>query len=293
MKEPDFAIRNGLDAGIGDGHTMRVTAKVFQHGLGRGEGPLGVHDPLLAFKGAAELVPPMGGGQGLGSTEELKLVLAAGGIEQIEEFGAKNDAEGMNVKQEVGSCRNPARAVEGKRAAWDQTVQVKVIQQGLIPGVENGEETDLAFQMGSSEIGKSFRHRLEEDVEENLLVGEDQRIQFMRKSKDQMEVADRKKLRFLGLDPFISGRRTTPGTMPVPARVEKGAFKAAGIAPLQMTAQRFSAAHFNRMHDFAVSGRQRITAPIVGPVKAEHIAGSHRVRESAAARSGAACMDWR
>ena len=86
-----------------------------------------------------------------------------------------------------------------------------------------------------------------------------------------MEVADRKKLRLLGLDPFMSGRRTTPGTMPVPARVEKGAFKATGIAALQMTAQSFGAAHFDCMHDFAVSGRQRITAPVVVSVKAEDI----------------------
>ena len=150
-------------------------------------------------------------------------------------------------------------------------MQVKVIQQGLIPGVENGEETDLAFQMGSSEIGKSFRHRLEEDVAENFLVGEDQRIQFMRNSKDEMEVANRKKLRLMGLNPFISGRGTTLGTMPVPARMGKGAFKATGIALLQMTAQSFGAAHFDCMHDFAVSGRQRITAPVVVSVKAEDI----------------------
>src|SRR5215510_13886994 len=99
--------------------------------------------------------------------------------------------------------------------------------------------------MSSSKIGKSFRYRLEEDVEESLLVGEDQRIQFMRNGKDEVEVADRKKLRLFSLDPFISGRRTTSGTMPIPARVENAAFKATGIASLQMTTQSFSPAHFN------------------------------------------------
>jgi len=218
-----------------------------------------------------ELVPSNRGRQGFGSSEKLKLVLGSCIVEQVEEFGAKNDAERMNVKQEVGSCRNPPRTVEGKCAAGDQTMQVKVIQQSLIPGMENGEETDLAFQMSSSEISKGFRHRLEEDVEENLLVGEDQRIQFVRNSKDQMEVADRKKVRLLGLDPFMSGRRTTLGTMPVPARVEKGAFKATGIATLQMTTQSFSPAHFNRMHDFTVSSRQRMTVAVVVSVEVEHI----------------------
>ena len=93
----------------------------------------------------------------------------------------------------------------------------------------------------------------------------------MGKRKDKMEITDGKKLRFLGLDPFMSGRRTTPGTMPVPAGVEEGTFQAARIASFQMTAQSFGSAHFNRVHDFAVSGRQRITAPVVVSVKLEDI----------------------
>ena len=93
----------------------------------------------------------------------------------------------------------------------------------------------------------------------------------MRNGKDEMEVTDRKQFRLLGLDPFMSGRGTTLGTMSVPARVEKGAFKATGIALLEMTAQSFSPAHFDGMHDFAVSGRQRITAPVVVSVEVEHV----------------------
>ena len=68
------------------------------------------------------MFPTLRGGEGCGSSEELKLVLGAGAVEKIEEFGAEHDAEGADVKQEVGSCRNPARAVESERAAGDQTV---------------------------------------------------------------------------------------------------------------------------------------------------------------------------
>ena len=110
--------------------------------------------------------PSVRGSHAFCSSGKLKLVLGSCIVEQVEEFGAENDAERMNVKQEVGSSRDPARTVEGECAARDQTVQVKVIQQGLIPSVENGEETDRGFLMGSSKIDKSFRHRLEEDVEE-------------------------------------------------------------------------------------------------------------------------------
>ena len=59
--------------------------------------------------------------------------------------------------------------------------------------------------------------------------------------------------------------------MPVPTAVEKGAFKATGIALLQMTAQSFSPAYFNRMHDFTVSGRQRISVPVIVSGEVEYI----------------------
>ena len=93
------------------------------------------------------------------------------------------------MKQEVGSGRNPARAVECESATWDQTVQVNMIQQSLIPGMEHGQKPDLAFQMGSAEVRQSLGNGLEEDSEQDLLIDEDQRVQFMRKGKDQMEVA--------------------------------------------------------------------------------------------------------
>ena len=60
-----------------------------------------------------ELVPSIRDRQRFGSSEKLKLVHGSCIVEQIEEFSAENDAERMNVKEEVGSCRNPARTVEG------------------------------------------------------------------------------------------------------------------------------------------------------------------------------------
>ena len=59
MEEGDFGIRNGLDAVIGNGHPMRITAKVFQHGFGGGEGPLGVDVPFVAAKGGMEKFPTL------------------------------------------------------------------------------------------------------------------------------------------------------------------------------------------------------------------------------------------
>ena len=68
---------------------------------------------------------------------------------------------------------------------------MKMIQQGLIPGVEHGEESDFAFQVGSSEIGKSLGNGFEEDVEQNFLIDEYQRVQFVGQGEDQMDSGDK------------------------------------------------------------------------------------------------------
>ena len=95
---------------------------------------------------------------------------------------------------------------------------------------------------------------LEEDVEQNFLVDEDQRVQFMGKRKNKVKVTDRQKFRLLCLQPLVCSRRTALGTVSIAARVENGTFKATGIASVQMTAQSLGPAHLNRVHDFAVSG---------------------------------------
>jgi hypothetical protein len=44
---------------------------------------------------------------------KLELVFGEGMVEKVAELGAENDAQSVDVKQEVGSGRNPAGAIEG------------------------------------------------------------------------------------------------------------------------------------------------------------------------------------
>jgi len=114
---------------------------------------------------------------------------------------------------------------------------VRVLAQSLVPGVKDGQEADRAVKMSPSEIGQGLRDRLEEDVEEDLLVDQDKGIQFVRKSENQMEIRAGYQVGHLPLEPIVGGARSALGAVAVAARVVGGPLEAAMITPLQMTAE--------------------------------------------------------
>ena len=74
------------------------------------------------------------------------------------------------MKQEVGFGGNPSAPVETQGAARDQTVQMEVIPQGLIPGMKNGQESNSAVQVSAAEIRERFGNRFKEDGDQDLWV---------------------------------------------------------------------------------------------------------------------------
>jgi len=188
VEKGHLAIGEVDDPVVGDGNTVGIAAQVFEDGFRGGEGSFGVDVPVLGAELGVELAPAPGSGPDFSLSVELNLAAVAGLIEQVEKFGAENQAERLDVKQEIGFGRNPAGAIGGERAAGDQTMEMEVIAQSLVPGVKDGQEADRAVKMSPSEIGQGLRDRLEEDVEEDLLVDQDKGIQFVGNREHQMEM---------------------------------------------------------------------------------------------------------
>jgi len=109
------------------------------------------------------------------------------------------------VKQEVGTGPHPPPPVETQRTARDQTVQVEVVPQGLIPGMEDGQKSDSAVQVGASEIREGFGSRFKEDGDQDLWVRQEQDVEFVRDREDQMEVSGGKQFLLVMLKPAVSG----------------------------------------------------------------------------------------
>jgi len=82
-------------------------------------------------------------------------------------------------------------AIERQRPRWNQAVEMEVIAQRLVPGVKHTDETEQTAEVSTSKLEQGLRDRFEQDVADDFLVGEGERIQFVREGEDEMEVTDR------------------------------------------------------------------------------------------------------
>jgi hypothetical protein len=254
---------------VGNRGTVGVTAQIGKDRFRRGKRLLGEDHPFLLAGRGKKSVECGKNGQDGGVSRKVELAMRRG--KQVEELGAEDDAKSAAVKQEIGTGRDPSRSVEVEGAAGDYAMEVVVRTQGLIPGMENGEESDLSVQVRAAEIEQSLRDSLEENGNQDLRIHQKQRIQFVGDCEHQMEVSGWKQFLFAALEPAVGGPGTAFRTVPVPARVEARMFGAAGVTPLHMPAERFGAAGLDRMHHFQMDGGQLAVLPVTLSMKTENV----------------------
>jgi len=114
----------------------------------------------------------LGISQGLEIGEELQLPLVKSLLEVVEEFLAKQSGKDSDGKKESLTAGYPLAAVFGQSASGNDTVQVRVKQQGLSPAMQHGKETDVGsemFRVGSDGT-QGFRCRTEEDGNREIFL---------------------------------------------------------------------------------------------------------------------------
>jgi len=77
-------------------------------------------------------------------------VLIEGLLEKVEELSAEHDAEGFDTEEEVFAGGDKAVLIEREHSFWEQAVEVEVVLELLIPGVQ---DTDKAW--GSPKVSAS------------------------------------------------------------------------------------------------------------------------------------------
>jgi hypothetical protein len=81
--------------------------------------------------------------------------------------------------------------IEGQRSSGGQTVEMKMIQQGLVPGMKHRDEADLSAKTSTAKLDERFANGFKEMTQQNLFVGQYQTVDFVRQGEHQMEVAHR------------------------------------------------------------------------------------------------------
>ncbi len=119
---------------------MDVAAEVIEQMLGRAERLFDVDVPRF-FSQSFEQQAKIGSiSQGSGFAWEDKLLLIEGLLEKVEELSAEDDAERFDTEEEVFTGGDPAVLIERQSTGRDKAVEVEVVLELLVPGMQDTEK---------------------------------------------------------------------------------------------------------------------------------------------------------
>ena len=130
---------------------MDVSAEVLEEVLGRAERLFDVDMPRF-FSQSFEQQAKIGSiSQGSGFAWEDKLLLIEGLLEKVEELTAEDDAEGFDTEEEVFAGGDPTSLIERQSTGRDKAVEVEVVLELLVPGMQDTDKAWGSPKMSASE----------------------------------------------------------------------------------------------------------------------------------------------
>src|SRR5258708_9083550 len=117
-------------------------------------------------------------GEHLGLSELIQIAIeaefsfAAGALQRSHELAAKNPAQHFDGKKERVAGMDPVGMAQRESTRWEHTMDMGMMLEPLIPGVQHAEETDLGAQMPgiASHFEPGRRAGAEQQVVDDLLV---------------------------------------------------------------------------------------------------------------------------
>jgi hypothetical protein len=237
--ERDVVALHGDQSAIADSDPMGVASQVHEHLLRPAEGWLGVDDPF----GPDTVGEPSLEFSRVGHGAELAVKgqppPVEGGPEQREQFAAEDAAEDADRQEKPRPAGDPSRGVGGDPAAGGDAVDMGVMLEVLVPGVEDGEEADLGPEVvgAGGDLLQGLRGGAEEQAVDHARVRQGDRVERRRQGEDEVEIFDGQQFRLAGLHPVGGGGGLALGAVAVAAGVVGDLAVAALIAFLDVAAQ--------------------------------------------------------
>src|SRR5713101_5888827 len=157
---------------------------------------------------------------------------------------AEDTAEHFDGKEERAAGGDPAGVVRSEAAGGKHAVDMGMMLQSLVPGMEHAEEADLGSKMPgiASDLQQSCSTGVKQQVIDQPFILQCERSQFPRQGEDEVHIAGRQQLSFPRLEPTQAGVALTLGAVPVSARVVRDGSMSAVRALIAMSTQRGGAA---------------------------------------------------
>jgi hypothetical protein len=170
------------------------------------------------------------------------------GLQTSDELAAEDASEHLDREEEGSAGGDPTGVIRREASGGDHAVDMRMMLQSLIPGMEHAEEADLGAEV--SRITSHFQQGCGTGVEQQAidqpLVLQGQRSQFTRQREHGMDVARGQQFPFTLLEPADAGVALALRAVPVTTRViGDGGVSAAGTL-IAMAAESSGAATRDR-----------------------------------------------
>ncbi len=236
----NLAVRQCDQAMVGDGDAMSIAAQILQHVLGSAEGWFGVDDPIFAEERTQPGSEELGMGERCEFSGQVQLTAFEGRLQSSHELAAKRAPQHSNGKEEAWVGSNPAGVIAGESAGGNDTVDMGMKLEFLVPGMEHAEEADLGSEMGgiARHLQQGFGAGPKQQTVDEFSVLESQRSQLRRQGEDDVDIGRGQQFTTTRRDPAFTRSSLTLRAVPVAARVvgDGGTMSAAG-ALIDMTAE--------------------------------------------------------
>ena len=152
---------------VRDGHTMGVSSQVVEDILGAPEGRLTVDDPVPAEEWAQERGKSFGRGERLQLAVETQLALGESAFQSCDELAPKDPSQDGKGQKEAATGTKPTVMVRGESAGGDNTMDMRMMLQLLVPSVEDTEKANLGAEMPG--MARDFQQGLGAGAEQQIV----------------------------------------------------------------------------------------------------------------------------
>ena len=165
---------------------------------------------------------------------ELECACLEGAPESGDKLAAEDTTEHFDGKEEGAAGGDPAGVIRSETAGGKHAVDMGVMLQSLVPGMEHAEEADPGSKVPgiARDLKQSCSTGVKQQVVDQPFILQCERSQFPRQGEDDVHVAGGQQLSFPRLEPAQARVALTLGAVPVTARVvgDGGRMSAVGTA---------------------------------------------------------------
>src|SRR6266496_3626437 len=122
---------------------------------------------------------------------ELECAGMKGGLECGDKLTSEDAAENLDGKEEGAARGDPAGVIQSDAAGGQHAVDMGMMLQSLVPGMEYAEEADLGSKMPriASDLQQSCSTGVKQSVIDQPFILQRERSQFPRQGEDEVHIA--------------------------------------------------------------------------------------------------------